>query len=165
MLIHEVNRDMREMERDLRVTFLATGQYFTWRGVEIPCVPSMLRRGVLIDSQGNSVTIDLTLKVRRAHFIGWDSDVASLDASTPTLDSDMRLPRVGEWRCSNGQVLTWDSDTQTLDDTTVTFDAVGAPDSITALTFRGVEYRVLSVSQSPETAYVILDLVDPNSNR
>ncbi len=71
-------------------------QTFTWKGVEVLCVPSGLRAGQSIEVGGFMREIQFTLIVRREHFITADSTLITVDSVLFTADSDMPHPVAGK---------------------------------------------------------------------
>lgn len=90
-----IERGLQHLERRAAVDRLGTAQTFTWKGKEIPCVPSSLLRGTVIIVGGNEEIIDLTLFVRRIHFITFDSTLITMDNDLLTMDNDTPVPVAG----------------------------------------------------------------------
>ena len=92
-LRQEILRDLKEAERDLSLTAGGAGQTFTWNGVEIPCIPSTLKRGTQIQIGPSFYDVEFTLLVRYTHFITGDDDIAEPDEGAA--DSDLPHPWTG----------------------------------------------------------------------
>ena len=89
LLGDEIAAGLTEMES------LTGSQTFTWKGVEVVCVPSSLRVGQTIGVGGHEEEITLTLFVRRAHFVTADSTLITVDSNLYTMDSHMPTPVAG----------------------------------------------------------------------
>ena len=85
----EIARDLAEIERD------KGSQTFTWNGAEVPCNPSTERRGEQYDVGGIIRLVDLTLIVRREHFLTADSTLQTIDGDLVTIDGDLPVPLAG----------------------------------------------------------------------
>lgn len=92
MLRQEIQRDLERMEYDIGS---GTPETFTWKGVEVACVPTSIRRGLTIEVGGNFFEIDCTLFVRRNNFITADSTLITVDSELYTADSDLPTPVSG----------------------------------------------------------------------
>lgn len=83
----------REIQRALEeIEGIVGDNTFTWKSIEIPCTPSTLQRGVVIDIGGNPEEISLTLIVRRSHFLTADSTLVTVDSDLYTTDNDTPVP-------------------------------------------------------------------------
>lgn len=94
----EIQSDLRTIEREMseenpRGTWAP--QTFTWKQAEIPCTPTSLRKGQLIELGGNLYTVDLTLIVRKDEFLTADSTLITVDSELFTADNDRPHPVAG----------------------------------------------------------------------
>jgi hypothetical protein len=78
------------------VEFMLGNQTFTWKGAEVICCPSGLRAGQSVELGGFMREIQLTLIVRKDHFITADSTLVTVDSVLVTMDSDMPHPVAGK---------------------------------------------------------------------
>ena len=95
LLRNEIDRDLGEISREMRFAQEDETPVFTWRGVEVACIPSSVARGVELDTEGNALTIDLRLIVRRAVFLTADSTLVTVDSDLYTADNATPVPVAG----------------------------------------------------------------------
>jgi hypothetical protein len=69
---------------------------FTWKGVEVPCVPNTLGVGSIIAAGGFEMTVGLSLYVDRDEFFSVDSTLVSVDSELYTSDNDLPTPMSGK---------------------------------------------------------------------
>ena len=81
--------DRREMEADLGT------QTFRWREKFIPCVPSSLQAGTIIQLGGYQGEIRLQLIVRWDNFVTIDSELITIDSEEVTIDDETPQPVSG----------------------------------------------------------------------
>lgn len=86
----DIESSLEEAERDL------DSPVMEWQGALIPCVPSYERTATLIDSDGNPLTTDLALLVRRENFITSDTTVITSDSDLVLSDNFTPAPKSGE---------------------------------------------------------------------
>ncbi len=84
-----------ELEMDLRHED-GTLPSFIWKGATVPCVPSSLEAGNVIDVGGKMEQIVFTLHVRRAQFLTADSTIVYVDSELITADNTTPTPVVGK---------------------------------------------------------------------
>ncbi len=89
---NEIQSDLRRMENEIGS---GTSPTFTWKGVEVACVPTRSERGIEISNRGNMVEISLTLIVRRDHFLTADSTLITVDSELYTSDNLTPRPVAG----------------------------------------------------------------------
>jgi hypothetical protein len=65
---------------------------FTWKGREVPCVPSTLTRGVVLTIGPGEYTIALVLYVLRSEFLTVDTTLVTVDSTLYTADNDKPTP-------------------------------------------------------------------------
>jgi hypothetical protein len=87
IIAHEIQRGLIELEDACSLTGNAL-QMFIWKGVNVPCVPTAIGRGVQIDTHGNTIEIDLILFVRLGSFLTADSTLVTVDSDLYTADQD-----------------------------------------------------------------------------
>ena len=98
LLGDEISDALVEMES------LTGNQTFTWKGIEVLCVPSSLRLGQVIAVGGHEEEITLTLIVRRGHFLTADSTLITIDSELFTSDSHMPHPVAGRTLTFRGKL-------------------------------------------------------------
>ena len=69
---------------------------FTWRDVDVPCVPNTLGIGTIIAAGGYEESVSLTLYVDRSEFLTADSTLVTIDSELYTVDSDVPTPVTGK---------------------------------------------------------------------
>ena len=69
---------------------------FTWKGVEVPCIPSSLKAGSIVVFGGHELAVTLTLVVRKSNFLTADSSLLTVDSDLVTVDQDMPHPVAGK---------------------------------------------------------------------
>lgn len=72
---------------------------FTWKGVQVPCVPNTLGVGSIVADGGYEMTVSLTLYVDFSEFsssISADSTLITIDSELYTVDSDQPTPVTGK---------------------------------------------------------------------
>lgn len=79
-------------------------QTFTWKGVEIPCVPSNERRGIRLEIGGWVREVALSLLVRRELFPTADLSTITADADDWTADSEKPNPTAGRKLTFRGRI-------------------------------------------------------------
>jgi hypothetical protein len=76
-----------------RLETLSGSQTFTWKETEIPCVPSSLQRGMVIEIGGNPREVQLSLYARLQHFLTADDTITvTSDSELVTADNDLPVP-------------------------------------------------------------------------
>lgn len=78
------------------------GPVFTWKGAEIPCVPSTLDVGSTVVIGGYEVTLTTVLRVERSEFLTADSTLVSVDSTAYTVDNGKPTPMSGKTLIYNG---------------------------------------------------------------
>ena len=68
---------------------------FTWKNAEVPCTATSIRKGLEIEIEGNLLTTDCTLFVRRNRFLTADNTIITVDSDLYTVDSDLPTPVAG----------------------------------------------------------------------
>lgn len=89
MLREFLTTGLEELEAD------CGGETFTWKTAEVPCVASMLERGIAIVVGQRETTIDCALIVRKENFLSADSTLVTVDSTLFTSDNGMRHPVAG----------------------------------------------------------------------
>lgn len=79
-------------------------QTFTWKETEVDCIPTSLVGGIVIDSEGNAITADFRLFVRREKFLTADSTLITVDSDLYTTDSDLPTPVAGRTLIFRGRI-------------------------------------------------------------
>ena len=82
---------------------------FTWKNVEVECVPNQLNKGVVVISGGAEMVIGFTLVVRRDNFRSADSTIITVDSELYTADDNLPHPVAGReltFRGRNYRILT-----------------------------------------------------------
>lgn len=69
---------------------------FTWRGVEVKCVPTSETRGTTLEIGGFVETVSLTLYVDRAAFIASDATLTVVGEEIFTTDITQAVPVAGK---------------------------------------------------------------------
>ena len=69
---------------------------FTWRGKDVPCVPSTVGNQAVVALGGFDVQITLTLRVDMREFLTADSTLVTVDSDVYTVDNDMKTPVSGK---------------------------------------------------------------------
>lgn len=103
----EITRGLKVLERAAAVRNVggaSTAQTFTWKGVQIPCVPNSVQNLVEIDQGGNAVAVQWTLYVRREHFLTADSTLITVDSDLYTVDNQVPTPVSGRTLSFHGTV-------------------------------------------------------------
>lgn len=75
---------------------------FTWKGLEVPCVPNSLGVGSVVEAGGYEMTVTLSLHVDRREFFGVDSTLWFADSDLMTMDADKPTPVSGKTLVYNG---------------------------------------------------------------
>ena len=65
---------------------------FTWKNVEVECVPNQLNKGVEIGAGGAEMTIGFTLVVKRNNFLSADDTIQTVDSELITSDNGRPHP-------------------------------------------------------------------------
>lgn len=68
---------------------------FTWKNVEVPCVPNTATKGIALVSGGKEWTISFSLIVRWENFFTVDTTLLTIDSDLTTIDNAMRRPVAG----------------------------------------------------------------------
>ncbi len=79
-------------------------QTFTWKGAEVYCTPSGLRYGTTLTLGGFEYAVQLTLFVRKDHFLTVDTTLVTVDSILYTTDNDMVVPVTGRKCTFRGKV-------------------------------------------------------------
>jgi hypothetical protein len=98
MLRKEIQRDLERIESEMGQEDEdgeIVAQTFTWKGAEVPCIPTSIRRGLSFEEGGNMVEIDCTLIVRRNEFLTVDTTLITVDSELYSADSDLPTPVAG----------------------------------------------------------------------
>lgn len=69
---------------------------FTWKGATVPCVPSGLEAGLVVEIGGKEYTVRLRLAVRKKNFLTADSTLVTIDSDLYTADSAVPQPVAGK---------------------------------------------------------------------
>jgi hypothetical protein len=77
---------------------------FTWKGAEVDCVPSSLRYGTVLSVGGFEYSVQLTLYVRKSHWLTVDTTLVTVDSILYTSDNDMVVPVTGRKCTFRGKV-------------------------------------------------------------
>lgn len=91
----ELEGALEELEIDLCPDDSMSAQTCIWRGAALPCVPTRNARTVEVDADGNEVIVDLSLIIRRSHFLNVSASEPTADSDTPTADQSVPLPVSG----------------------------------------------------------------------
>lgn len=94
MLRDELQRSLREMEKQLCGPD-GEPQWFVFGGLTIPCVPTSVAEGSVIDESGNLRTIDLALLARTEHFLAPGLQPVEGQDADSLFASSQNFPRVG----------------------------------------------------------------------
>lgn len=76
---------------------------FTWKGVEVPCVPDESSRGTMAVSGGHEDIIALKIRVKRSHFRSVDTTLETVDSELITMDNNMPHPVAGRTTVFRGK--------------------------------------------------------------
>ena len=93
------------MERDLSDDRTGNAQTFTWKGVEIPCIPAAQNRTTTPDLEGNALEIAFFIIVRRVQFMTADSALITVDSDLYTVDNETPVPVSGRTLIFRGEEL------------------------------------------------------------
>lgn len=86
----DIESSLKDAERDLDTPLMS------WQGASLPCLPSFERTATLIEPDGNPLTSDLALLVRREWFLTSDTTEITADSDLLLSDNFTPAPRVGE---------------------------------------------------------------------
>lgn len=68
------DRGLKYLQRQLTNRYTHQPVTFKYRNVDVPCIPSHERRGVVVEVGGRAVVVDFSLIARRMYFPTGDSD-------------------------------------------------------------------------------------------
>lgn len=105
MIREELEDALEEMERDLSDDRTGDAQTFTWKGVEIPCIPAAQNRSTTPDLEGNSLDIAFSIIVRRVQFLTADDTLTTVDGDLYTVDNQTPIPVSGRTLTFRGEEL------------------------------------------------------------
>jgi hypothetical protein len=88
---------------------------FTWKGLEVPCVPNSLGVGSIVEAGGFEMTVTLSLHVDRREFFSADSTLWFADSDLMTMDNDRPTPVSGKTLVYNGATYRIIRTTKTAD--------------------------------------------------
>jgi hypothetical protein len=76
---------------------------FTWKGTEVPCVPSVAMRGLTLNRGPQMYTVSLVLLVLREEFLTVDTSLITVDSNLYTADNNLPTPVAGMSLVHNGR--------------------------------------------------------------
>lgn len=76
---------------------------FTWKRVEIRCVPNVAIRGAIVVVGGNEAMVQFSLVVRRSNFLTADSTLTTIDGTVYTADNSLPTPLAGKFLTFRGK--------------------------------------------------------------
>jgi hypothetical protein len=88
---------------------------FTWKGLEVPCVPNSIGVGSIVEAGGFEMTVTLSLHVDRREFFSADSTLWFADSDLMTMDNDRPTPVSGKTLVYNGATYRIIRTTKTAD--------------------------------------------------